>query len=216
MALQDTLEQLRSLDLGDLDVNNIGSWPAAIKGVILFALFVLVLIAGYFLYLTKKQQVLETAQKNETTLRQEFEQKAMQAANLEEYRQQKAEMEATFGALLRQLPSDTEVPGLLEDITLSALDNSLKIDSVELQPEHKAEFYVELPINISVQGDYHNIGAFVSGVANLSRIVTLHDFSIKPDKSPNDLKMVIVAKTYRYVDEESEAAAPQVTQAAPQ
>src|SRR5262245_16616833 len=186
MALQDTLDQLRSLDLGDLDVNNIGAWPAAIKGVTLFALFVVVLIAGYFMYLTKKQQALETSQKTEVTLRQEFESKAMQAANLEEYRQQKAEMEATFGALLRQLPSDTEVPGLLEDITLTALDNSLKIDSVELQPERKAEFYVELPINIAVQGDYHNIGAFVSGVANLSRIVTLHDFSIKPDKSPND------------------------------
>jgi type IV pilus assembly protein PilO len=213
MALQDTLDQLRSFDVGDLDVNNIGAWPAAIKAIILIVLLVLVLVGGYSLYLTDKRAALESARATEGTLRAEFESKAEQAANLEQYRLQKEEMEATFGALLRQLPSDTEVPGLLEDITLSALDNSLKIDSVELQPEHKAEFYIELPINIAVEGDYHNIGAFVSGVANLSRIVTLHDFSIKPENSPNNLKMLITAKTYRYVDEEG-AAAPQPTQTA--
>lgn len=207
MALQDTLEQLRSFELGDLDVNNIGGWPAAVKAVILLLLFILVLIGGYFLYLTDKQAALKSAEQSEVTLRSEYEGKAFQAANLEQYRQQKEEMEATFGALLRQLPSDTEVPGLLEDITLTALDNSLKIDSVELQPEHKAEFYVELPINIAVQGDYHNIGAFVSGVANLSRIVTLHDFKIQPQDSPNNLKMAILAKTYRYVDDEAAGAA---------
>ncbi len=214
MALKDSLEQLRSFDVADLDVNNIGSWPAAIKAIILIVLLVLVLVGGYSLYLTDKRAALESAEKTELSLRSEFESKAQQAANLEQYRQQKEEMEATFGALLRQLPSDTEVPGLLEDITLTALDNSLKIESVELQPEHKAEFYVELPINIAVEGDYHNIGAFVSGVANLSRIVTLHDFSIKPQNSPNNLKMLIVAKTYRYVDEEGGVAASQPTQTA--
>jgi len=213
MALQDTLDQLRSFDVGDLDVNNIGAWPGPIKAIILIVLLVLVLVGGYSLYLTDKRAALESSRATEGTLRAEFESKAQQAANLEEYRQQKEEMEATFGALLRQLPSDTEVPGLLEDITLTALDNALKIDSVELQPEHKAEFYIELPINIAVEGDYHNIGAFVSGVANLSRIVTLHDFSIKPENSPNNLKMLITAKTYRYVDEEG-GAAPQPTQTA--
>ena len=113
-------------------------------------------------------------------------------------------MEASFGALLRQLPSDTEVPGLLEDITLTALDNDLKIESIGLQQERKAEFYIELPMTITVEGDYHDLGAFVSGVANLSRIVTLHDFSIAPQASPTDLKMTILAKTYRYVDDELE------------
>jgi len=206
MALQDTLDQLRSFDVGDLDVNNVGAWPAAIKAAILVLLFIVVLVAGYFLYLTDKQTALETAQRQEGTLRSEYESKAFQAANLEQYRQQKEEMEATFGALLRQLPSDTEVPGLLEDITLSALDNDLKIESIDLQPEHKAEFYIELPINIVVQGDYHDIGAFVSGVANLSRIVTLHDFTIRPQDSATNLKMTIVAKTYRYVDEEGGAS----------
>ena len=202
MALQDTLEQLRTLDVNDLDVNNIGSWPAAVKAIILFVLFAAVLALGYFLYLTDKQTQLESVEKQETGLRTEYESKAFQAANLAQYRQQKEEMEATFGTLLRQLPSDTEVPGLIEDITLTALDNELTIQSIDLQPERKAEFYVELPITIAVSGDYHDLGAFVSGVANLSRIVTLHDFNIRPDKSPTDLNMTILAKTYRYQDED--------------
>jgi len=204
MALQDTMEQLRTLDLGDLDINNIGAWPAAVKGIVLFLLFVGFVVGGYFLYLTDKQELLEREQRQEATLKEEYESKAFQAANLEEYRDQKKEMQATFGALLRQLPSDTEVPGLLEDITLTALDNDLKIESINLQQERKAEFYIELPITITVEGEYHDIGAFVSGVANLSRIVTLHDFNIAPQASPTDLKMTILAKTYRYVDDELE------------
>ena len=115
----------------------------------------------------------------------------------------KQEMEAAFGALLRQLPSDTEVPGLIEDITRTALDNELTIESIDLQPEAKTEFYIELPINIVVEGGYHKIGSFVSGVANLSRIVTLHDFKIKPTKSNLLLRMEITAKTYRYLEEAS-------------
>jgi type IV pilus assembly protein PilO len=202
MALQDTLEQLRNLDVADLDVNNIGSWPAAVKAIVLVLLFVLVLVAGYFFYLTDKQQALETAQKQEVALKSEYESKAFQAANLPQYRQQKEEMEASFGSMLRQLPSDTEVPGLIEDITLAALDNGLTIESIDLQPERKAEFYVELPITIVVTGEYHDLGAFVSAVANLSRIVTLHDFNIKPSPTPANLKMSIVAKTYRYLGEE--------------
>jgi type IV pilus assembly protein PilO len=202
MALQDTLDQLRGLELGDLDVNNIGAWPSPLKAIILLLLFIVVGIAGYFFYLTDKQALLEAAQKQETILRSEYESKAFQAANLPQYRQQKEEMEVSFGTLLRQLPSDTEVPGLIEDITLAALDNGLVIESIDLQPEHKAEFYVELPITIVVSGEYHDIGSFVSGVANLSRIVTLHDFNIKPDGATTNLKMSIVAKTYRYLAEE--------------
>jgi type IV pilus assembly protein PilO len=202
MALQDTLEQLRNLDVGDLEMDNLGAWPPAVKAILLVLLFVVVLIGGYFLYLTDKQKLLEASQKQEVALRSEFESKAFQAANLPQYRQQKEEMEATFGSMLRQLPSDTEVPGLIEDITLAALDNGLTIESMDLQPERKAEFYVELPITIVVTGEYHDIGAFVSAVANLSRIVTLHDFTIKPSPTPANLKMSIVAKTYRYLSEE--------------
>jgi type IV pilus assembly protein PilO len=204
MAVQDTMEQLRSLDLGDLDFNNIGAWPTAVKVIVLFLLFVGFVVGGYFLYLTDKQALLEREQQQEKTLKDEYESKAFQAANLDQYRAQKEEMEASFGAMLRQLPSDTEVPGLLEDITLTALDNELTIESIDLQQERKAEFYIELPITITVEGDYHDLGAFVSGVANLSRIVTLHDFNIAPQASPTDLKMTILAKTYRYIDDELE------------
>ena len=202
MAWQDTLEQLQSVDLGDLDLNNMGSWPAAVKGIVMTLLFAAVVAGGYFYYLTDKQELLERSQTKEIGLRGEYESKRAQAANLEAYRQQKQEMEATFGALLRQLPSDTEVPGLLEDITLTALDNELTIESIDLRAENRTEFYVELPIDIVVEGDYHKIGTFVSGVANLSRIVTLHDFAITPQSSNQDLKMRILAKTYRYLDEE--------------
>jgi type IV pilus assembly protein PilO len=202
MALQDTLDQLRGLNVADLEINNVGAWPAAFKAIVLVLLFIVVLVVGYFFHLTDKQNALETVQKQEVALKSEYESKAFQAANLPQYRQQKEEMEASFGAMLRQLPSDTEVPGLIEDITLAALDNGLTIESIDLQQERKAEFYVELPITIVVSGEYHDIGAFVSAVANLSRIVTLHDFEIKPSPSPANLKMSIVAKTYRYLGEE--------------
>jgi type IV pilus assembly protein PilO len=202
MALQDTIDQLRNLNVADLEINNVGAWPAAFKALVLVLLFIVVLIVGYFFYLTDKQTKLDTVRKQEVALKAEYEAKAFQAANLPQYRQQKEEMEASFGAMLRQLPSDTEVPGLIEDITLAALDNGLVIESIDLQQERKAEFYVELPITIVVSGEYHDIGAFVSAVANLSRIVTLHDFEIHPSPSPTNLKMSIVAKTYRYLGEE--------------
>ncbi len=201
MALQDTLDQIRNFDIGDLDINNVGSWPAAIKGIVMLLLFVGVLGGGYYAYLTDKQTMLDVVEAKEVNLRQDYESKAFKAANLDAYRKQRDEMEATFGALLKQLPSDTEVPGLLEDITRTAIDNELVIESIDLQPERRTEYYVELPIDIVVEGDYHKIGSFVSGVANLSRIVTLHDFDVKPESSVNHLKMSIMAKTYRYLDE---------------
>jgi type IV pilus assembly protein PilO len=205
MALRDTIEQLNNLDLADLDFNNIGMWPTAAKAIVLVLLFAAAGAAGYFLYLTPKLEERERLAATEQQLRSEYTDKAMQSANLEELRQQRAEMEESFGALLRQLPSDTEVPGLLEDITLTGLDNGLKFSAIDLQPERTAEFYVELPIAITVEGGYHNMGAFVSGVANLSRIVTLHDFSMAPlegDGAGQALNMQIQAKTYRYLDTE--------------
>lgn len=202
MALKDSLEQLQNFDLADLDLNNIGSWPGAVKVIVMVLLFLLVMGGGYYVHITDKQQALETAARKEQELRKDFETKSEKAANLDAYRQQKAEMETTFQGLLRQLPSDTEVPGLIEDITRTALDNELNIESIDLQDEVRTEFYVELPIRIVVDGNYHKIGSFVSGVANLSRIVTLHDFVIEPQDSPVDLKMSILAKTYRYLDED--------------
>ena len=202
MALQDSLDQLKGFDVNDLDLNNIGAWPGIVKTIILILVFVLVLGGGYYMYLTDKQADLDSAVQKEATLRKEFEKKAERARNLDAYLKQKEEMQATFGALLRQLPSDTEVPGLIEDITRTALDNELKIESIELKDERKTEFYVELPIEITVEGSYHKIGAFVSGVANLSRIVTLHNFSVQPAGSPRNLNMTILAKTYRYLEDD--------------
>jgi type IV pilus assembly protein PilO len=202
MAFADSMEQLKNLDLSDLDFNDAGSWPGVVKGIAMLLLLALVLGGGYYFHLKDKQTALERVELRERELRQDFESKSFRAANLEAYRQQKVEMEQQFEGLLRQLPSDTEVPGLLEDITRQALTNELNIESIDLQDERRTEFYVELPIEIVVDGDYHKIGAFVSGVANLSRIVTLHDFSIVPQPSPENLKMKILAKTYRYLDED--------------
>ena len=201
MALQDSLEQLKNVDFADLDFNNIGSWPGALKGLVMVLVLLLILGGGYMLYLSEKRVQLQGAENQEMTLRDEFRDKAEQSANLEAYIQQKEEMQQTFGALLRQLPSDTEVPGLLEDITRTAIDNELNIESITLQDEVNTEFYVELPIDIVVEGDYHKIGSFVSAVANLPRIVTLHDFSIEPLETSSYLRMEIVAKTYRYLED---------------
>lgn len=201
MSLQDTFEQLQSFDFNDLDVNNIGSWPRAIKIILMLLVFSIALGGGYYYYLTDKQSLLARAESKEQNLRNDYGKKAAQAVNLDAYRAQKIQMENTFGALVKQLPSDTEVPGLLEDITRTAIDNDLTIESIDLAPEKVTEFYAELPIDITVEGDYHKIGSFVSGVANLSRIVTLHDFNIVPAGSVQNLKMNIRAKTYRYLDD---------------
>ena len=125
------------------------------------------------------------------------------ATALEAYKVQMAEMEESFGALLRQLPSDTEVPGLLEDITRTGLGSGLEFSEIKLQPEVVQQFYIELPIKISVVGSYHDLATFVSGVASLPRIVTLHDFEVAPvaaEAGSSRLAMSILAKTYRYND----------------
>ena len=143
MALEDTLDQLKNFDTSDLDMSNIGSWPAAVKAILMILAFALVLGLGYSLYLTEKSSLIEQAEKKQETLRTEYADKWQKSANLDGYRKQKEEMVQTFGALLRQLPSDTEVPGLIEDITRAALDNALTIESIKLQAEQRTEFYVE-------------------------------------------------------------------------
>ncbi|MBD8496449.1 type 4a pilus biogenesis protein PilO [Pseudomonas syringae] len=202
MSASQWLESLRKVDLGELDMNNLGSWPAAVKVVACALLMVLVLAFGYFFYVQDMEAQLDGARASEALLKEQYTNKAFQAANLEPYKKQMAEMEDTFGALLRQLPSDTEVPGLLEDITRTGLGSGLEFEEIKLLPEAAQQFYIELPIQITVQGSYHDLATFVSGVASLPRIVTLHNFDIKPvDKSPAKLRMSILAKTYRYNDE---------------
>ncbi|KFE56067.1 type 4a pilus biogenesis protein PilO [Pseudomonas syringae] len=203
MSFSESLEGLRKIDIGDLDLNNLGSWPAPVKVISGVLVAVLMLAMGYFLFIQDMEAQLDAARTNEATLKEQFTTKAFQAANLEPYKVQMTEMENTFGALLRQLPSDTEVPGLLEDITRTGLGSGLDFEEIKLLPEAAQQFYIELPIQITVVGAYHDLATFVSGVASLPRIVTLHDFDIKPLEggSPGKLRMSILAKTYRYNDE---------------
>ena len=202
MNLSESLESLRKIDLSDLDLNNLGSWPAPVKVITCLLLLIGVLALGYNFHLKDLQEQLERVRGEEGTLKQQFATKASQAANLEAYRRQMAEMETSFGVLLRQLPSDTEVPGLLEDITRTGLGSGLEFEEIKLLQEVAQQFYIELPIQISVVGSYHDLATFVSGVASLPRIVTLHDFEIKPVASGDNtkLRMKILAKTYRYND----------------
>lgn len=200
MSFAQSLDSLKKIELGDLDFNNLGAWPGALKVIVAIIVLAVLLFAGYHFHLKDLQGVLERAEGQEVTLRTEFTDKSFRAANLDAYKQQLVEIEDRFGELIRQLPSDTEVPGLLEDITQMGLNSGLEFESITLQPEVTTQFYVELPIRIVVQGTYHDIGTFVSSVAGLPRIVTLHDFSIAPvaDSNPDLLKMSILAKTYRY------------------
>ena len=202
MSIKSSLEGLRSIDLNDLDMNNVGSWPAAVRVIAGLLLFIIVLGLGYNFHLKDMQSMLEQYQSEEVTLKQQFSTKAFQAANLEAYKEQMEEMEVSFGALLRQLPSDTEVPGLLEDITRTGLGSGLEFEEIKLQPEVAQQFYIELPIQIKVSGSYHDLATFVSGVASLPRIVTLHDFQLvrASEDSSTRLSMQIMAKTYRYND----------------
>ena len=203
MSLAESIESLKKVDLAELDVNNLGSWPAPVKFVTCILLLIAALALGYNFYLKDLQGSLDQRRAEEVTLKEQFSAKAFQAANLDAYKVQMKEMEDSFGTLLRQLPSDTEVPGLLEDITRTGLGSGLEFEEIKLQPEVVQQFYIELPIQISVVGSYHDLATFVSGVASLPRIVTLHDFEIKPveDGSVSKLRMSILAKTYRYNDE---------------
>ncbi len=202
MSLAESLEGLRKVDLADLDLNNLGSWPAAVKAIACLLLLIVVLALGYNFHLKDLEADLDQRHAEEETLKQQFATKAFQAANLEAYKEQMKEMETSFGALLRQLPSDTEVPGLLEDITRTGLGSGLEFEQIKLLPEVTQQFYIELPIQISVLGRYEDLATFASGVASLPRIVTLHDFEMKPvdSDSASRLRMSVLAKTYRYND----------------
>ncbi|MBM7061145.1 type 4a pilus biogenesis protein PilO [Pseudomonas sp. UL073] len=204
MSFADSLESLRKIDINDLDVNNLGSWPTPVKVIACTLLLIAVLALGYNFHLKDLEAQLDQQRAEEVSLKEQFSSKAFQAANLEAYKEQMKEMEVSFGALLRQLPSDTEVPGLLEDITRTGLGSGLEFEEIKLQPEVAQQFYIELPIQISVVGAYHDLATFVSGVSSLPRIVTLHDFEIKPvsEENSSKLKMSILAKTYRYNDKE--------------
>ena len=203
MKLPEQLQALNEFDLADLDMENIGSWPLVLKGIVLTLLFILLLVAGFYLHMDDLNIQLVAIEQEELTLRRDFETKAFEAANLEAYKAQLVEMEQRFGALVAQLPSETEVPGLLDDITEKGELNGLSIQRIDLLDEQAQTFYVELPIAIEATGSYHDLGAFISGMAGLPRIVTLHDFEIAVDSEAMPmLQMSILAKTYRYREAE--------------
>ena len=200
--IKNITNDLRNFDWNDLqDVDTIGIWPAPVKVIITLIIIVGCLAGGYFFHIQNLQAELQVVSSEEGSLRIEFEQKAFLAANLEEYRAQTVEMEESFTELLRQLPSVTEVPGLVDDVTETGLGSGLDISDLVLPEEEIQEFYIEIPMNLDVVGDFHDFGTFVSGVASLDRIVTLHDFSVTV-RDDSFLDMSIEARTYRYKDVE--------------
>ncbi len=200
-------------DLNELDFSNIGNWPTPVKAALILLLSVVIGIVWYN-YDTKEQlATLDRAKKEEMDLRKQFEQKQAKAANLEAYKQQLEEMRQSFGAMLRQLPNKTEVADLLVDVSQTGLAAGLEFELFDPQGEVPREFYAELPIKIRVIGTYHEFGTFISGLAALPRIVTIHNIQISPkNKSQRRgesgvpagaLELTAVAKTYRYLDEET-------------
>ncbi|HKY69539.1 MAG TPA: type 4a pilus biogenesis protein PilO [Gammaproteobacteria bacterium] len=203
---------MKNIKLDELELDNIAAWPLPVRFVVIVMGCILVLFLGYW-FDTKAQRLdLARIEQEERELKTAFETKYHQAANVEAYKQQLKIMKASFGALLRQLPESTEVPGLLEDISHQGLAAGLEFRSIRLQPEKEIDFYVELPIEISVVGTYHQFSEFVSNVSALPRIVTLHDFVIdladpaskgkEPGENGESLTMNITAKTYRYTANE--------------
>jgi type IV pilus assembly protein PilO len=199
------LEELRSLDPRDP-----GRWPLPVlAGAVALAFVAVSLVGIYLLVWSEQRPELQRREAEEQTLRLEFKDKHSKAVNLEIYKQQLKDIERSFGALLRQLPGKTEVPSLLVDISQTGLAAGLQEKLFQPQPEQKKDFYAELPIKIRLTGNYHSFGEFVSGIAALPRIVTLHDIDIKPDTKDayDQLSLELTAKTYRYLDEDEIAAA---------
>ena len=196
-------------ELQALDVNDIGRWPLIFRVSLIVIIFMVVAVGGtYFFVVKDKKPVLERVEQQENTLRADFEDKQRKAANFGAYRAQLEEMERSFGTMLRQLPSRTEVPSLLVDISQTGLAAGLQEEL--FQPENEVpreqDAYAELPIKIRLRGTYHEFGEFVSGIAALPRIVTLHDVNLRPDLEggTGDLVLDVTAKTYRYLDEDLE------------
>ncbi len=189
-------------ELNELDFSNIGDWPAAIKVILIVILCGGVIAAWYYLDTEDQYKELARVEATEKDLRQEFETKQAKAVNLDALRAQLAEMEESFGAMLRQLPNRTEVADLLVDVSQTGLAAGLEFELFQPQAEVPKDFYAELPIKIRVVGTYHEFGEFVSGLAALPRIVTVHDVQISPrQKKPGELVLEAMARTYRYLDE---------------
>jgi type IV pilus assembly protein PilO len=208
MNLAEIKDQLQNLDIKD-----VGNWPIVIKTGAIIIICIIVLAAGFWFDTRSQLDELDQARKKEESLKADFKVKAHKAANLAVYKQQMEEMKRSFGTMLRQLPSKTEIAELLVDISQTGLSNGLEFELFKPEAEVPEDFYAVLPIKIKVTGDYHEFGKFVSDVAVLPRIVTLHDINITPVKDDknkaknnngNHLTMEVTAKTYRYLEEEGQ------------
>lgn len=189
----------------DLDAENIGQWPVAVKAVVAIFLSAILTLLLYTVMVKDRISTLERVTREETTLKQEYESKYYVAANLELFQQQMVEAETVFANQLRSLPESHETPGLLDDITFIGTTSGLDFVKLNWQPEITKEIYIELPIDIEVIGAYHDFGSFVSKIAGLPRIVTLHDFTIDiPNIDSEILNLKLQAKTYRYQEASDE------------
>jgi type IV pilus assembly protein PilO len=188
----------------ELDFNESGEWPLPIKVAAVVIICALVWGGGYYFMLKDKKTELESLEQKEVQLRTTFETKQAKAVNLEAYKEQLAEMKVMFASMLEQLPRTSEVPDLLVDISRTGLINGLEFELFKPEGERSVDFYAELPITMKVTGSYHQFGEFVSGVAALPRIVTLHNISMGPlNQQTGKMTMDITAKTYRYYDDKN-------------
>jgi type IV pilus assembly protein PilO len=191
-------------ELQSLDVNDIGRWPLVFRVAVIVLVFVAVTFAGIWFTIVKdKAPVLQRAEAEEQELRVTFENKQRKAANYDAYKAQLAQIEQSFGTMLRQLPGETEIPSLIVDISQTGLAAGLQEKLFQPQAEVPRDFYAEKPIKIRLTGGYHEMANFVSGIAALPRIVTLHDINITPEEknSFDTLSLEVTAKTYRYIEE---------------
>jgi len=195
-----------------LEPDNIGSAPLSVRMGVISVLCVAIIIAGFWFITRDQLSALESHEKKEFELKEEFKIKASQAAKLELYKEQLAEMNATFGALLRQLPEKTDVESLLVDVSQTGLASGLEMKKFKPSAEEKKGFYAELPINLEVLGSFHQLATFISGIAALPRIVTISEMKLEPIKkdgkgsedSADKLKMSATARTYRYLQEDEQ------------
>ncbi len=202
MAINDTLEQIKNFDPNNVDFEKIGVWPVPAKILVLVILVIVIFSLTYYVKISDLNNELNAVKAIELTLRKTYETKSFEAANLDAYRAQMDEMNNTFKSLLSRLPSDTQVPGLLDDIGARGRESGLTINATTMESEKAAEFYIEVPFKINVDGGYHDMGGFISGIAAMPRIVTLHDYSITKKKDSGLLSMQISAKTYKYKTQE--------------
>jgi type IV pilus assembly protein PilO len=190
--------------LSELDFNEIGEWPRLYKATLVILLCFSIWGAGYYAIIEDKYIELQSLESNESKLKTSFEKKYAKAVNLDAYKAQMVEMRDMFTSMLQQLPRKSEVANLLIDISKTGLINGLEFELFKPEPERRIDFYIELPISMSVIGSYHQLGNFISEIASMPRIVTVHNLQISPLKRGEILSMKIEAKTYRYYDETDE------------